>query len=198
MARVTVVLDVDEDIIKDLSGHESLEAAVEQELGWLNDSGMFVNSVWVHENIYLKLDENHEWTAQVGPERPCEGAVLFVEEQEYPVDMLYVRTDLNGSSVLEVDPCDNREELLKSLNWMGKCGFTPLQVWDFDANKCEDRELWEIFNAGSARRAEAAREEVDGLMGLNEAIEAAEVMSFEDQKGKDFCLKCDPDLDRYF
>lgn len=198
MARITVVLDVDEELIKDISGQDDFEDAVHQELGWLHDSAMFVNSVRFHERIYLKLDENREWRALVGVERPCEGAVLFVEEQEYPAKFYYSRTDLNGSASVEMDVCENRDELLQSLNWMGECGYTPLKVWDFDAKKCDDRELWEIFNAGSARRAEAAWEEMDGLMGLDEAIEAAEVMSFEEQKGKDFCLKDDPDLDRYF
>lgn len=173
MARVTVVLDVDETIIKDVSGHESLEAAVAQELGWLHDSGMLVDSVRLHESFYLKLDENREWTAMVDNERPCEDAVLFVEEQEYPAEFYYSRTDLNGSSCIELDVCKNREEMLQSLNWMGKCGYMPLKVWDFDAKEPHDKALFDIFDAGLAKRAEAAREEMDGLMGLDDLICAA-------------------------
>lgn len=198
MARVTVVLDIDEDIIKDVSGHESLEAAVAQELGWLHDSGMFVDSLRLHENIYLKLDENREWSAMVGCERPCDAAVLFVEEKEYPAKFYYSRTDLNGSSCIEMDVCNDRDEMLQSLNWMGKCGYTPLKVWDFDANKPNDKALFDIFNAGSARRAEAAREEMDGLMGLDDAIEEAAMYGATEQKGKEEWKERDPDLDRFF
>lgn len=173
MARITVVLDVDDDIVKKVSGQENLNDAVHQELGWLHDSGLFVNSVWLHDNIYLKMNENREWSAMVGTESPCEGAVLFVEEQDYPVDIVYYRTDINGSSSMEVDLCRNREELLKSLNWIGACGYVPVQVWDYDMDKCDNRELVDIFHAGVNRRYEIIQEEMDAMMSLDEAIEEA-------------------------
>ncbi len=42
MKRIYVSLVVDEEAIKEASGLESLDEAIAQELGWLHDSGMFV------------------------------------------------------------------------------------------------------------------------------------------------------------
>ena len=42
MKRVYVTLIVDENAIKESSGLENLDEAISQELGWLHDSGMFV------------------------------------------------------------------------------------------------------------------------------------------------------------
>ena len=44
MKRIEVVLNVDEEIILNESGQESLEDAIAQELGWLHDSGLSVES----------------------------------------------------------------------------------------------------------------------------------------------------------
>lgn len=44
MAKITVVIDVLEDEIKAKSGIEELSDVIRQELGWLRDSGMIVES----------------------------------------------------------------------------------------------------------------------------------------------------------
>lgn len=44
MAKISVVIDVLEDEIKAESGIEELSDAIRQELGWLRDSGMIVES----------------------------------------------------------------------------------------------------------------------------------------------------------
>ena len=44
MKKIEVVLNVDEDVLLNESGQESLDDAVAQELGWLQDSGLSVES----------------------------------------------------------------------------------------------------------------------------------------------------------
>ncbi len=107
------------------------------------------------------------WTA----EAMCEGNCLLTVEKEYPVEMYYARTDLNGSRVVESDVCSDRASLLESLNWLGACGFVPLQFWDFDINQVTDERIVKAFNDGLHRRYEAAREDMEEVFGCAEPLE---------------------------
>lgn len=53
MAKIKVTLEVYEEEIKAEAGTDNLSDAISQELGWLHDSGMFVES-WEF------VDEHHE------------------------------------------------------------------------------------------------------------------------------------------
>ncbi len=44
MAKIKVIIDVNEEAIKAESDLEDLDDAIRQELGWLHDSGMTVES----------------------------------------------------------------------------------------------------------------------------------------------------------
>lgn len=105
--------------------------------------------------IILTPNEDRTWFASVSPEPPSGKSARLVQEQSYPVDFYYERTDINGSRVVECDTCNNRDDLLDSLNWLGKCGFSPLKVWDFDSNEFQDETLLQILQDGRQQRAEA-------------------------------------------
>lgn len=114
--------------------------------------------------IYLTMDADRIWSADVPHGRVDAKAVRFCEEKQYPVDLYYYRTDINGSGCVEKDVCENRNELLESLNWCGKCGYTPLQLWDFRAETTRDDRVMNIFADGAQRRYEAAQDCLDDLI----------------------------------
>lgn len=60
--------------------------------------------------------------------------------------MYYHRIDLNGSCTLEKECCQTREELITTLDWLGKCGAPPLSFWRFDHNAPMDDALIDILN----------------------------------------------------
>lgn len=120
--------------------------------------------------IYLTMNADRIWSADVPFGRVAAKAVRFCEEKDYPVALLYYRTDINGSGCVEEDICQNRNELLKSLNWLGKCGYTPLRLWDFRAETTNDDRVMSIFAAGARRRYEAAQECLEDLIDAAEAI----------------------------
>lgn len=125
--------------------------------------------------IYLTLNADRVWSADVPLGRVEAKAVRFCEEKNYPVDLFYYRTDLNGSGSVEKDVCRDRYELLKSLNWLGECGYTPLQLWDFHAETSRNERIMNIFASGAERRYEAARSSLDDLIeaaGNNDNIAA--------------------------
>ncbi len=51
MKKVNVILNVDEDVIKSASGLNSLDEAITQELGWLQDSGILVEKWYFEDKI---------------------------------------------------------------------------------------------------------------------------------------------------
>ena len=111
--------------------------------------------------IYLMMNADRVWSADVPYGRVDAKAVRFCEEKEYPVDLYYYRTDINGSGCVEMDTCQNRNDLLKSLNWCGECGYTPLQLWDFRAETSRNERVMNIFAAGAERRCEAVKQSLD-------------------------------------
>lgn len=120
-----------------------------------------------HPFIYISLDVNRVWSASMSSNRLSRNAVRFCEEKNYPVSLFYARSDMNGSCVFEKVACVNRNDLLGTLNWLGKCGFTPLMLWDFDIDSSNNERLLKIFDSACERRMESVRsdhETLDALM----------------------------------
>ena len=114
--------------------------------------------------LYLFSNEDRTWSAGLFYEPPDCDAVKLLTEQDYPAQLFYSRTDLNGSLVFERELCQNREDLLQSLNWLGQCGYMPLELWSFDASSPMAPELIQIFERAADRRQEkllAAVEELE-------------------------------------
>lgn len=93
-------------------------------------------------NFYIFKAKDGTWGCS---NEKREGSVLFLKEQEYPVKLYYTRFDLNGSGVVECDVCSNKDELMKALEWHGKCNHVIEQVWDFDLKHCEDEGVYGFF-----------------------------------------------------
>lgn len=107
----------------------------------------------MNENkIYLKLNRDKTWISHVSHVRPPIHYVELTAEKEYPVEIYYRRNDMNGSGVVEADTCNGRQELLKSLDWIGKCGYTLLSVWDYDIDNPIAKNLESILDAVYYRR----------------------------------------------
>ena len=66
--------------------------------------------------LYLSINKDRVWSASSSALRADNHAVRFCEEKDYPVDLYYARTDINGSSSIEKDVCNNRDNLIKTLN----------------------------------------------------------------------------------
>lgn len=102
--------------------------------------------------LYITAEADHTWSASVKPQKGSDHRFKLTEEQEYPVNVYYRRTDMNGSSVYEMDICLNREDLLSSLNWIGQCRNTIVSLWDYKAGERTSEELMNIFNDASSHK----------------------------------------------
>lgn len=108
-----------------------------------------------NKKIFLVQNPNKTWSAQISDKRPfriLSNVAELTSEKEYPVQIFYRRTDLNGSSVVDSDVCPNRDSLLQSLNWFGKCGYSILSLWDYEINRPISADLQAIFDNAYDRR----------------------------------------------
>ena len=55
MAKIIVELEVSEETVKEISGKSDLENAITRELGWLHQSGMYVDSWQFKEAVSVDL-----------------------------------------------------------------------------------------------------------------------------------------------
>lgn len=134
-----------------------------------------------NNKIYLIGNEDGSWSASIAEKKPNTDAYEFIGEQTYPVDVFYARTDMNGSAVYEVEKCADRKELVSSLNWIGKCGYSLLGVWDFDSDNEISAEIEAIFEKAVTRRFDKITNEAKKL-DLDEIISSAEKKASENQE----------------
>lgn len=92
-------------------------------------------------NLYVYKNKEDIWECCFNKR---DDALLFVQEKEYPVELYYTKLDLNGSSNLEREVLENRNDLLEAMQWHGQCNHVIEQIWDFDINSC-DKRLFEFF-----------------------------------------------------
>lgn len=126
-----------------------------------------ISAPWVAEltNYYSITGRQDRMDYSMSPARDDDRSMVpLVKEKSYPVDVIYYRTDINGSGMLESVTCKDREDLLSTLDWLGKCGFVPEQVWDFDSDKEIEPRLLDIFRAGQQRRHEIAQSEMEAFL----------------------------------
>lgn len=96
---------------------------------------------------------------------PSSDAVHLVNEQEYPVNVYFMRSDLNGSADYHTEICENLNELLSTLDWCGQCRYMITAVWDHDLDKTENKELVDLLADAWSRRMELGREEAEEAFG---------------------------------
>lgn len=82
-------------------------------------------------NIYLVPAEDSTYVAHISNKSPSNEAIFLTKEGTYPTDLMYKRHDLNLDSLLMQDTIDNREDLIKSLDFIGACRNEIIKLWDF-------------------------------------------------------------------
>ncbi len=129
--------------------------------------------------IYLCPKNEHTYSAAaVSGTPPFDGAIKLAEERDYPAEVIYTRTDLNGSTCLESERCASMSELLSALDWCGKCGYTVHELWDFDLGKTQDKGIVDLFDDVYQHRMkrigkEAERIDPETPQPLSEQIQGA-------------------------
>lgn len=137
-------------------------------------------------NIYLYANEKRVWQAIASEDPQKKDVEFLVKEGSYPAELYYVRFDLNGSRVMEREYCQNREELLDTLNWIGEIGGIVSGIWEFDEDKKMSPNLQKIFEDGKERKMEMIFRIV-----LDERISSAEKKKEENNNIEEIDIKRD-------
>jgi len=112
--------------------------------------------------VYLVPNADDTWKTVITDTPPAPTAAVLSTEEDYPVEVYYRRTDLNGSGTIEMDHCLNRQELARSLDWIGQCGHLILSFWTFQYDMPLENTLTEIldkaYDRGYKQRQQALLE----------------------------------------
>lgn len=95
--------------------------------------------------VFLVPDDKCNWFATISEKLPADHAIVLTTEQSYPVEIFYDRMDINGSGVTDGYICHDRNELLQTLNWIGQCGHTPLELWGFNIDNPIESDLHDLL-----------------------------------------------------
>jgi len=114
-------------------------------------------------NVCLKQGCNHSWYALICRDTASEDAAMLCTERDYPVEVTYRRTDINGSISYDTYICCDREDLLQTLDWLGTCGFIPCQVWNFDIDKDIEPALHKLFNEAYNHRLQKIQKSANDM-----------------------------------
>jgi len=133
-------------------------------------------------NVYLKQGRNHSWRAFISRETVSEDAAMLCTEKDYPVEVTYRRTDINGSISYDTYICSDREDLLQALDWLGTCGFIPCQVWGFDIDKDIDPGLHKLFSEAYDHRLQKIQSAAEDMYADAEEVSHDEELSISDSE----------------
>ena len=132
--------------------------------------------------VYLEQGCNQSWYSLIRRDPPSEHAAMLCTEKDYPVDVVFRRTDVNGSISYDTYNCCDRAVLLQALDWLGSCGFTPCQVWDFDIDKEIDPALHKLFNDAYSHRLQKIQNAAEDIYADAEEVSYDEELSISDSE----------------
>lgn len=116
-------------------------------------------------SVYLCPGSDSQWSAVIATDAPTGNHILLTNEHSYPVEFCFERYDIAGSRVLGSRTCQDRAELLESLNWHGSCRNIIRSLWDFDILKSDNEQVLELFRNCGERRQQIAQELIEMFKG---------------------------------
>lgn len=114
-------------------------------------------------NVYLILGEDATYTSCVSNDAPSTDAIFFVEEGDYPVDVWWKRHDMNMNSLWANETCENREDLIKLLDFLGECGHVVEELWGYKDSESTNEELSNLFDVCYERKMEQLSAAIDDM-----------------------------------
>lgn len=105
-------------------------------------------------NVYLIPCGDRAYYAQVSTNSPSPSAIFMVAEGNYPVEMWWSRHNLNMCRLWATETCNSREDLIDTLNFLGKCGHNVETLWDYDDKTTTNAKITELFDVCYERKCE--------------------------------------------
>lgn len=114
-------------------------------------------------NVYLFPHGDREYHACIAENPAEESAILMVEEGSYPVEVWWTRHDMNMDRLWASEVCENREDLVKLLDFLGECGHVIEELWTYKDKESTNEALAHLFDICYERKMEQLRAAIDDM-----------------------------------
>ena len=121
--------------------------------------------------VYLIPDEDSTYVCCVSDDALSTDAIFLVEEGHYPTTAWHHRHDLNMDTLLMKEEIKDRDELLKYLDFQGKCRNEIVRLWNYYTYNNSLVELHRLFDKCYERKAELI---VEAMLEACEGIKACD------------------------
>ena len=105
-------------------------------------------------NVYLIPCGDRAYHCTVSETPPTPSAIFMVAEGSYPVELWWIRHDLNMCRIWEMQICESREELVELLDFLGKCGNNVEYLWEYEDRTTSNTEITRLFDVCFNRKRE--------------------------------------------
>ena len=105
-------------------------------------------------NVYLIPCGDRAYHSTISETPPTSSAIFMVAEGSYPVELWWIRHDLNMCRILEMKICESREELVELLDFLGKCGNNVEHLWEYEDRTTSNTEISRLFDVCFERKRE--------------------------------------------
>jgi hypothetical protein len=114
-------------------------------------------------NVYLRPFGDRAYRASISDTTTDPTDIFVVEEGEYPVEVWWTRHDMNMCRLWATETCENREDLIKLLDFLGDCGHTIEKMWAYEDNEFTNEELSNLFDVCYDRKMEQLSAAIDDM-----------------------------------
>jgi hypothetical protein len=114
-------------------------------------------------NVYLRPFGDRAYRASISDTTTNPTDIFVVEEGEYPVEVWWTRHDMNMCRLWATETCENREDLIKLLDFLGDCGHTVEKMWAYEDNEFTNEELSNLFDVCYDRKMEQLSAAIDDM-----------------------------------
>lgn len=114
-------------------------------------------------NVYLIPCDDRVYHACVSKNAPDPSAIFMVKEGDYPVGVWWTRHDMNMDRLWATDICENRENLVKLLNFLGECGHVIEELWEYKDSESTNEALSNLFDICYERKMEQLGAAIDEM-----------------------------------
>ena len=115
-------------------------------------------------NVYLIPYGDRAYRSAISETPPDPSAIFLTEEWDYPAEAWWTRHDMNLDRLWASQVCENPEELIELLDFLGACGHTVEDLWGYNDRLVPTEQTTKLFNECYDRKMEELTKEIEFML----------------------------------